>query len=424
MGNFDQTKRIKNIRGIIEREISTKEDILMQVQDCYLGYLDITIHYKKEQKTVLSPIAEGILSMFKNSAPLKILDLGDLFCVDKAVILQALQQLQRTHTLTLSHDEQIIELKEAEQPYVIYAESIVINPTMLKKVDFELDYTIPEKMIVVNDHQLTDEDVYKLFPQLKHVQLLHWVSQSVAGPTMYKATIYNQVEKVQRVVLYNEDGQQLYEVERTMIDLSNVLLEQKEPDLIVPYNESMESLQSDVKWIVSVNDMVPDEVVSFIEQLKLPMLLLLGENVGDDELKTFDLLEKQSKGLLTVIQVPVAFDLIFVSEKMVLKQLSEKQMALYKDKLFIASKQEQLQVALVELAKESNHPSAMKVFIYLVEQKTDSETLREIVQHLVSTSTSERLIQRGKILDNHGYNNLAKEVYELGIIVHAREVNL
>lgn len=423
MGNSNETQSIDKIRLLIERELIANGDRVMQIQDCYLGYFAITIQYVKEPAIMLSPIAEGIIGMFNKSNPLKLSDLSDLFCTDEAVILQALQQLQHTYIVTLSPDEQIVALTPIEQPHAVYEESIVINPTVLKKVEFESDYTIPCKQIVAHERELTEENVYKLFPHLEDGQLQQWTSRLVAGPHLYKVTLYNQADREQRVVLYNEDGQLLYEMERTSIDLSGALLEQQEPDWIVSFKEGMERLHADESWTICCNESLPRPVVALIEHLKKPVLLLFGENVQADELKKIDILEKQSKGLLTAIPLQIAKDFMFIGEQVVVKQLSKEQLAIYEEPLFIASKQEQIKQALIELAKQSDSPIAMKVFIYLVEQKTANDILRNIVLHLAPTSASERLIQRGKILDNHGYKILAKEVYELGITAHAQEVN-
>lgn len=425
MGNFNQTERINKLTTTIQQELAKQEDILMQVEDCYFGYLQLTAYFKEEQMTALHPMAKAILEIVQSGAVIQVAKVAALFCVDESIVYEALKQLQQRYSIVLNTGGCITKIEPvAEANITVYTQSLIINPKMRKVIEFEPDYSISSNQIVSNEAVLTRSDVLKLFPHIKENQLVDWFSHQVAGPHMFKVTIYNQIEKVKRVVLYNDEGQQLYEVEREAVDLTDVLIENLQPKAIISYEEGMTTLQGDTNWMIAVQDEVTEDVLAFLRQVSAPTLVLLNEKLPSEQIKTLDIIEKHSRGLLTVIQSKHPFDLLCISEARVLQKITKNQLALYTDSLFIQTKQQQIQQLLIELATAFETPDALKSFIYLIEQKVDEQTLQQIFSDFSETWSSDGLMHRGKILDNHGYKKLAKEVYDLGIKVHAQEVNL
>jgi hypothetical protein len=418
-----QVETKEKLLANIQRNISNG-DYILQVEDCYLGYTEVTVHYKHLQEVELSPIALGILDLLEIESPQKIEELSDIFCAHEATIYHSIQQLQYVNKVKVK-GQYIVGIQGFNQSYMkVNSLSVVINPQTLKPVDIEPIYHIPTEQIIPNNIKLTLEDIAILLPNLEKEQIEYWDCHQIAGPHIYKVTIYNQLQKLQRKLLFDEAGHELYELERMEGDYSHLLLKHKHPDAVIDMDQVMGDLQqSKDNWIFAVKDRVPEGIQSFIQTSSLSSLLILDNTVPDEERRSSNLLEVRLKGKLTVFEFGHDYELLCIGRKKIFLKVSDKGFALYTD-IVVNQAHVEMQANIIELAKKKSNRQALKAFIYLVEQQTEVEILKSIITELAQYSSSNDLIHRAKVLDNYGvYNILAKETYELGIQAHAREVN-
>lgn len=423
MVNIHQTEKLTSIAQIIEQQVS-KEEVLLRVEDCYLSYEQVVVQIEQKQTCTHDPFTQVVLEALHIRTPITVQQLADLFCADRALIYKVIQQLQQTHRIQMAANDVINSLQEMGVAYEVQQKTCIINSQKKKVVHFEPDYTVPLQKIVKQSVDLTQEDLTQLFLEIEGQEIKDWFSYPVAGPRMYKATIYNENEMLQRVVLYDEEGQLLYEMHREQVDLTAKLIERQSPRSVVSEAHIVKQLYNEESWSIVLKERIAEELISFLEQVKTPVLVVANEHVLSVQTKRFDLLEKSSKGLVTIIKMAHSFGDFYINEQQVFQKLSNDHFSLYEDGRFIQIRQRQLQSALLEFAKQFDKVDALKTFVYLVEQKIEEALLQSIFEEVSLTWSSDELMHRGKILDNHGYKKLAKAVYDLGIKAHAQEVNL
>lgn len=425
MDNRNQAENKIKILANIQHSI-TKDDYILQVEDCYLGYVELTVYYKQLHEEEISPIAEGILALLVEESPQNIQQISDLFYVDLSVINDAIQELQYLRKIKVVEGNQIVTNEETHPPILeTYSRSIVINPQTLKIVDVEPFYHIPTERILPSNTEITDQDVSKLFSCLTEEQIEQWTYKQVAGPHMFQVTLYDHRQKLQRKVLFDEDGHEIYEMEKKQVELSHLLLPQRQPDAMIEKDEVATYLNTDSSWIFAMKSNIPIEIKTYIQSASTSTLLIISQFITNEEKRAIYIMETRSKGILTVFEVMHDYDLLFLSRKNVLQSTSYNQYALITDELYIQVNYLQIQSIIVNLAKESIGEQSLKAFIYLVEQQTEVDVLRSIIEELAKSASSNDLMHRGRILDNYAlYKTLAKEAYELGIQAHAQEVKL